>query len=75
ISERSVTPDQQAQYLVEALEICLSYPQIKKIFWYGFRDTGADPLNSEHHYGLVKNTLEAKPSYNAYRSFILKWQR
>jgi len=74
-SERGVTPDQQADYLVKAFEICLSYPQIKKVFWYCFRDVGTSPFDSEHHYGLIKNDLTPKPSYNAYKDFISKWKQ
>lgn len=72
-SERGVTPDEQAGYLKEAFAICLSYPQIKKVFWYGFRDVGPSPTDTEHHYGLVKNDLEPKLSYRAYKEFIDKW--
>lgn len=74
-SERGVTPDEQAGYLSEALEICLSYPQIKKVFWYCLGDVGTSPVDSEHHYGLIKNDLEPKPAYKAYKDFILRWKR
>jgi len=74
-SDRGVTPAQQADYLVEAFKICLSYPQIKKVFWYGFRDVGVMPGDSEHHYGLLGNGLEPKPSYRAYMELISKWKR
>ncbi len=74
-SERGVTPDQQAEYLVEALKICLSYPQIKKVFWYGFRDVGVSAFDTEHHFGLVTNDLKLKPSYGAYRDFIRRWEK
>lgn len=74
-SDRGVTPAQQADYLVKTLEICLSYPQIKKVFWYCLRDTGVDPLDSDQHYGILNNDLTPKPSYDAYRDFILKWKK
>ncbi len=74
-SERGVTPDEQAKYLVEAFKICLSYPQVKKVFWYGFRDVGVNPLDSEHHYGLIKNDFTTKPSYAAYRDLIAKYKK
>jgi len=74
-SERAVTPAQQASYLTEALEICLSYPQIKKVFWYCLRDAGGDPVESEHHYGLLQRNCSAKPSYGAYRDFIKRWKQ
>lgn len=74
-SDRGVTPDEQAEYLVKAFEICLSYPQIKKVFWYCFRDPGSNPFDSEHHYGLIKNNFVTKPSYNAYKDFISKWKK
>lgn len=74
-SERGVTPDQQAEYMVEAFKICFSYPQIKKVFWYGFRDVGASALDSEHHFGLVTRDLKPKPSYGACRDFIHRWEK
>lgn len=74
-SDRGVTPDEQAEYLTKALEICLSYAQIKKVFWYCFRDPGDNPLDSEHHYGLIKNNFTPKPAYYAYKEFISKWKK
>jgi len=74
-AERAVTPDEQAGYLTEAFEICLSYPQIKKVFWYGFRDAGTSFFDIEHHFGLIKNDLEPKLSYKTYKDFISKWKR
>ncbi len=74
-SDRGVTPDQQAEYLVKALKICLSYPQIKKIFWYGFRDIGINPADTECHYGLLQNDLTPKPAYYAYKDFIARWRK
>ncbi|MEI8176965.1 MAG: glycosyl hydrolase, partial [Candidatus Omnitrophota bacterium] len=68
-SDRGVTPDQQAEYLVKAYGICLSYPQVKKVFWYGFRDVGTEPKNTENHFGLIANDLTPKPSYFAYKTY------
>jgi GH35 family endo-1,4-beta-xylanase len=75
VSERAVTPGEQAEYLAKAFKICLSYPQIKKVFWYGFRDVGTDYFESEHHFGLVDHDLKPKPSYDTYRDFIRRWKK
>lgn len=74
-SKRGVTPQQQAEYLKKAMDISLSYKQIEKIFWYGFRDVGTDPSESEHHYGLVSFDLKPKPSYFAYKDYIRRWKK
>jgi len=73
-AQRAVTESQQAEYLKEALKICLSYSRVEKVFWYSFRDTAVDRFNSEHHYGLVNYYLGAKPSFAAYKKFILDWE-
>ncbi|MCE9626261.1 MAG: cellulase family glycosylhydrolase [Deltaproteobacteria bacterium] len=31
--------------------------------WYDWRDDGDDPHNHEHHFGLVRKDLQAKPAY------------
>ena len=73
-SKWPVTPDKQADYLTEAFEISLSYPQVKKVFWYCFRDEGTSPVDIQHNFGLIKHDLTAKPAYNAYKRFIMKWK-
>ncbi|MCX5715772.1 MAG: beta-galactosidase [Candidatus Omnitrophica bacterium] len=74
-SKRGVSPGQQAEYLTEAFRIALLYPQVKKVFWYGFRDTGTQPFDSENHFGLIENDFTPKPSYIAYKGFIAKWKK
>lgn len=71
----AVTVKQQAEYLASAFKICLSCPQIKKVFWYGFRDVGTNPQDIQDHFGLVKNDFTPKPSYFAYKDFISQWKK
>lgn len=70
-SPRGVTPNEQADYLVKAFNICLSYPQVQKVFWYALRDTGYQPLDDEYNYGLMQNNYMPKPSYGAYQGYCL----
>jgi exo-beta-1,3-glucanase (GH17 family) len=73
-SDRAVTPDQQAEYLVDTMNIILTYPQIEKVFWFCFRDLGTNGFDSEHNYGLIKYDFSLKPAYSAYKDFIAKWK-
>ena len=65
-----VTPDQQGQYLVRAIQYTKAhYPYVSNMFWYGERNqTGADPQNA--NYGLLTNDLSEKPAYWALKNYL-----
>jgi exo-beta-1,3-glucanase (GH17 family) len=41
---------------------------VEKIFWYNFRDSGPNPDEVEHNFGLVRRDLTPKPAYWKYRA-------
>ena len=65
-----VTPDQQGQYLVRAIQYTkVHYPYVSNMFWYGERNrTGTDAQNA--NYGLLTNDLSEKPAYRALKNYL-----
>lgn len=59
----AITEGQQAEW-VEAVYRDLRGPQ--KVFWYNFKDVGADPANAEHGWGWLRFDLRPKPAYHAF---------
>ncbi len=59
----------QAVTLVKKLATAAAFG-VKGYFWYDLIDDGAEPKNSEHHFGLARNNFEPKPAFAAYRELI-----
>lgn len=57
-----VTPTLQADYLERCLLLALLVPRLRGFWWYGLRDKGYMPWESEHHYGLLEPDGTPKPS-------------
>lgn len=57
-----VTPALQADYLERCLLLALLVPRLRGFWWYGLRDKGYVPWESEHHYGLLEPDGTSKPS-------------
>lgn len=57
-----VTPTLQADYLERCLLLALLVPRLRGFWWYGLRDKGQIPWESEHHYGLLEPDGIPKPS-------------
>ena len=55
---------EQAQVLTRQWLVNLMH-DINLNIWYGWRDDGTDPDNSEHNFGTVRNNHTAKPAYEA----------
>ena len=76
LSDRTGTPYytpntelQQAQNLVRMMVLQLS-GGVSKVFWYDFRNDGAEPDNPEHTFGLVRRDNSPKPAVVAYAYLI-----
>ena len=62
-----VSEARQAEMLVEAWRLAEGYPWAGPLFWYSYRDLGADPADPEDWFGLVRRPGEPKPAYEAFR--------
>lgn len=63
----SVSEELQAQFLPRTYLIGLAHG-VERIFWYNFRSQEWEPLEREHHFGIVHRDLSPKPAYAAYRT-------
>ncbi|MBI4435821.1 MAG: hypothetical protein HY590_00180 [Candidatus Omnitrophica bacterium] len=61
---------EQASLLVRTMAVALSYPEVKKIFWFTFENFGEDLASGVQNSGLVFRDLSPKPSLIAYRTLI-----
>jgi len=59
---------EQAAIVQEAYDLFASYPWAGPLFWYSYQDTGADPSNLEHWFGLVRRDGSHKPGFAAYQT-------
>lgn len=75
------SPDVQAQNLLATFAAARDVPQIKRLYWYTWMNTGTDPSNAEHEYGIIDEPpvtssspwyptapWTVKPAYNALAS-------
>lgn len=69
---RIVSEEAAADYQVIMLTKAAALSSVEKSLVYCFRDTGTDPLEKEHHFGLVNADYTPKPGYFAVRHFIGK---
>jgi len=69
-NKEGVTEALQADYLSRTYLLALSYPRIKKIFWYDLRDDGEDTNSREQNFGIIKRNYSQKPSYQALKTLI-----
>jgi hypothetical protein len=69
-TQRGVTPQQQADYLVRALQLIrANYPYVTNAFWYNERDTSTGNVH-EDNFGLVQSDLTPTPAYFAAQSYL-----
>jgi polysaccharide biosynthesis protein PslG len=59
---QGVSPTLQADYLERCLLLALLVPRLRGFWWYGLRNKGYGPWESEHHYGLLEPEGAPKPS-------------
>ena len=68
--ERGVTPQQQADYLVRAIELArVAYPYVDHLFWYNARDRSDTDLHS-NSYGVMRSDLSPKPALIALKAYL-----
>jgi hypothetical protein len=65
-----VTEDRQAEMVADAVTAARADDGIAALFWYTYRDSGADPIDPESHYGLRRADGSPKPAYDAFRQVI-----
>jgi hypothetical protein len=66
-AEGGMSEVQQAQYLARQWLFNISH-DLNLSIWYDWHDDGTEPLNPEHHFGVVRNDYTAKPSFRAART-------
>lgn len=67
--EGSVTPELQAQYLVDAFEAAGARDWIGPMLWFSYRDRGEDAMadyRRDDNFGLVEQNGTAKPALKAF---------
>jgi hypothetical protein len=61
-----VDEETQANYLVRAFLLAMTFPAVERVFWYDFQNDGADPDEGESNFGLVRLDKTPKPACWAY---------
>ncbi|MDP2999784.1 MAG: hypothetical protein Q8N47_20010 [Bryobacterales bacterium] len=69
VAVKGQTRDANAAYLIKVHVLALSLG-VEKLFWFNYRDRGADPTFVEDHFGLVDYWGYPKPAYAAYAQLI-----
>lgn len=64
-----VSEDLQADYLMRGYAMALSVVNVKKVFWYTFRDDGENTEYLESSFGMVKRDFTDKDAISTY-SFL-----
>jgi hypothetical protein len=64
------TEAQQAQNLVEIIQLTRGLAYVDKLFFYEYMDDNNQPTNAESNYGLVRFDSSHKPSWSAVRNAI-----
>lgn len=60
-----VTPETAADYLARAYLAVRTLPFVKGMWWYELQNSGADPNDVQHNFGLMDANLAPKPAYHA----------
>jgi hypothetical protein len=55
------SPEVGAAYLARFVLLAASRDYCRGVWWYGLKDQGYEPLNKEHHFGLLLPDLTEKP--------------
>jgi hypothetical protein len=63
-----VTPGTAADYLVRSYLGVRTLPFVRGMWWYELQDSGTDPGNAQHNFGLTDANLVPKPAYHAMRA-------
>jgi hypothetical protein len=67
-SRLGVSPEQAADYLVRSYLGVRTVPFVQGMWWYELQNSGTDPRNLQHNFGLTDANLEPKPAYHALRA-------
>jgi hypothetical protein len=68
--ERGVTEEQQADYLIETLEMVKDrYPYVTNVIWYNERNRISGNVQIDN-YGLLRRNLAPKPVYTDLRDYL-----
>ena len=63
-----VDEEAQANYLVRAFLLALTFPAVKRVAWYDFQNDGEDPDEAEFNFGLIRKNRTPKHAYRAYKT-------
>ena len=66
----ALTEAQQADRLRTAFALASRFDWIENLTWYEYRDSCGDRTEPECNFGLVRNDLSHKPSYDALREVV-----
>ncbi len=58
-----VTEEEQADFMARSILLLATYPRVKGVWLYEFRDSGHDPGDREHHFGVIRPDGTPKPAY------------
>lgn len=65
--DNGVSEDKQADYLMRGYAAAFTVSQVKKVFWYTFRDDAENTAYLESSFGLINRDFTAKPALAAYK--------
>lgn len=69
----SPSEDLQARYLTKIYTATLKMKGVKRVFWAFFRDLNGFFEDGVNNFGLVRNDMTPKPSYEAYKKYIQEY--
>ena len=67
-SSRAVSPDDQARFVTEAVDVAGVWSWTGPILLYSYRDAGTDAGDAEDNFGLVDREFSPKPALEALRA-------
>jgi hypothetical protein len=63
-----VAPETAADYLARTYLAVRTLPFVKGMWWYELQNSGADPRDVQHNFGLADTWLQPRPAYHAMRT-------
>jgi hypothetical protein len=68
--DEGVTQEEQARHMVRSILLFALEPRVSGVWIYELRDSGTDPSNREHNYGVVTRDGKPKASYYALKDLV-----
>lgn len=67
-ADENITQQRQAEHLTGVFRELKKLPEVKAVYWFTLRDYGQSILGGENTMGLLTNTGEKKPMFDAYKN-------